>query len=169
METVSIRDRCPALPSPGIVPEPAGGPAGGLDRIPDKGEDVLSPGPSLRASAAGTGVSGKPEAALPMQAWRRMAEPAARDDLRWYLLNKYRELLVTRIGAEELAELRFCQRRWSETGDRWCQRRFIRTLQEYIPGEILQREITGIESLIALIRPDDLEPGRPGPRDRVRP
>ena len=58
--------------------------------------------------------SGKPEDSDIGLSRNLMEEREAKDDLRWYLMNKYRSILVDRLTAEDLEELRTCQRRWSD-------------------------------------------------------
>lgn len=103
--------------------------------------------------------SGKPEDSDIGLSRNLMEEREAKDDLRWYLMNKYRSILVDRLTAEDLEELRLCQRRCfnSKSGhNREFLRRFVMKLREYVPDEILRYEITGIESLVMLMRAEDL-------------
>ena len=86
-------------------------------------------------------------------------EQSPDDDLRWYLLNKYRVLLADPITAGELGELLSCRTRRHGRGGRGDGerlRRFVRRLQESVPDEILRQEIAGIAALLMLLRPEDL-------------
>ncbi|OPX61768.1 MULTISPECIES: hypothetical protein [unclassified Methanoregula] len=91
--------------------------------------------------------------------WNLMEERDAKDDLRWYLIHKYRTILIDRLTAEDLGELRVCLKRWSGTKngqDSEFPHRFVMKLREYLPEEILRYEIAGIESLFMLMRAQDL-------------
>jgi hypothetical protein len=89
-----------------------------------------------------------------------MTEQMAREDLKWYLVNKYRPLLVDKLTREDLDELQYYHRRQYDTKRGWdhaYQRKFVLKLQEYMHDEILKSEIAGIETLVRLMKPEDLE------------
>jgi len=89
-----------------------------------------------------------------------MTERMAREDLKRYLVNKYRPLLVDKLTREDLEELQYYHRRQYNTKHGWnreYQRKFVLKLQEYMHEEILKSEIAGIETLVRLMKPEDLE------------
>jgi hypothetical protein len=89
-----------------------------------------------------------------------MMERLAREDLKWYLMNKYRAFFLDKLTLEDLKELQFYQRRQSDTKrgqDHEYLRKFVLKLRGYMPEEILKREITGIETLVTLMKPEDLQ------------
>jgi len=116
--------------------------------------------------------SGRPEGPDITISWNLMDERDAKDDLRWYLMNKYRAILIDRLTADDLEELRICQRRGSGTNngrDREFLHRFVMKLREYLPEEILRYEIAGIESLVILMKAEDLpDPHRAASRPVTR-
>jgi hypothetical protein len=87
------------------------------------------------------------------------AERQAREDLRWYLVNKYRAFLVDKLTREDLEELQYYHGRQYDPRRGWdhaYQRKFVLKLREYMNEEILKREIAGIEALVTLMKPEDL-------------
>jgi len=89
-----------------------------------------------------------------------MMERLGREDLKWYLMNKYRTFFVDRLTREDLEELHVYQRRKSDTRhgrDDEYMRKFVLKLLGYMPEEILKREIAGIETLVTLMKPEDLQ------------
>ena len=121
-------------------------------------EKPRSPARFLTDAPARTGSSGEPDRHNLTNRYPA-AEQIAEDDLRWYLMNKYRLLLTGLLTPDELGELRTCCRRRPGAGkgaDAESLRRFVRTLQNSVPEEILRREIAGIAALMALLREEDL-------------
>jgi len=93
----------------------------------------------------------------------RMTERMAREDLKWYLMNKYRALFTDKLTRDDLEELQYCLRHLNDAKHGWDRdylQRFVLKLREYIQEEILKREITGIESLLTLMKPEDLKKER---------
>jgi len=89
----------------------------------------------------------------------RMTERMAREDLKWYLMNKYRALFTDKLTRDDLEELQYCLRHLYDAKHGWDRdylQRFVLKLREYIQEEILKREITGIASLLTLMKPEDL-------------
>ena len=87
-------------------------------------------------------------------------ERLAREDLKWYFMNKYRAFFLDKLTLEDLKELQFYQRQQSDTKrgqDHECLRKFVLKLRGYMPEEILKHEITGIETLVTLMKPEDLQ------------
>jgi len=88
-----------------------------------------------------------------------ITERMAKEDLKWYLVNKYQELFIGRLTGEDLEELQYYLR-WQYDAKRgwnyWYLKKFIRKLRGYMHEEILKREIAGIETVLTLMRPDDL-------------
>lgn len=97
-----------------------------------------------------------------MAAWRPVAERAARDDLKWYLMNKYRALLTDKLTCGDLEDLKYCLRQQSNPKDGWDRRyrkQFVLKMGEFMQEDVLRTEITAIESLISLMKPEDLRKG----------
>jgi hypothetical protein len=95
-----------------------------------------------------------------------MTDRARKDDLKWYLMNKYYALFVDKLTREDLEELRYCLRHQYDPKRGWDRdhlRRFVLKMKEYMEEEILKREIAGIVSLLTLMNPEDLipQPGLP--------
>ena len=88
-----------------------------------------------------------------------MTERIAKEDLKWYLLNKYQDQFTGRLTREDLEELQYCLRKMYDPKRGWNREyllRFVLKMGEYIQEEILKREIAGIESLLTLMKPEDL-------------
>jgi hypothetical protein len=89
----------------------------------------------------------------------RIMERRAKEDLKMYLMNKYRALLTDKLSREDLEELQYCLRHRYDPGregDREYLRRFVLKIREYVQEETLKREIAGIESLVMLMKPEDI-------------
>jgi hypothetical protein len=89
----------------------------------------------------------------------RMKERMAKEDLKWYLLNKYRTLFTDKLTRENLEELQYYLRNQYDPKRGWNReylRRFVLKMREYMQEETLKREITGIASLLTLMKPEDL-------------
>jgi hypothetical protein len=88
------------------------------------------------------------------------AETAPQEDLKTVLINKYRDLFVDKLTREDLDKLQFYLRREYDPERGWnreYRRKFEQKLREYMHEEILTREIAGIETLVPLMKPEDLE------------
>lgn len=93
----------------------------------------------------------------------RMTERMAKENLKWYLMNKYRALFTEKLTHEDLEELQYCLRHQYDPRRGWNHeylRRFVLKMREYMQEETLKREIAGIESLLILMRPEDLRKER---------
>jgi hypothetical protein len=91
-----------------------------------------------------------------------VTEWKAKEDLKWYLLNKYRVLFTNKITRDDLDELQYCLRRQYDPKSGWNReynKRFVLKMGEYMQEEILKSEIAGIESLLTLMKPEDLRDG----------
>jgi hypothetical protein len=88
-----------------------------------------------------------------------VAERKAREDLKWYLLNKYRALFIDKITGSDLEELQYCLKMQHEAEparQREYRKRFVLKMRGYMPEEVLKNEVAGLESLLTLMRPEDL-------------
>jgi hypothetical protein len=86
-------------------------------------------------------------------------ERAVRDNLKWYLLNKYRTVFIDKLTPEDLDELQYYHKRQYDPKHGWNTEylhKFVQKLREYMHDEILKKEIAGIESLVTLMKPEDL-------------
>jgi hypothetical protein len=95
-----------------------------------------------------------------------MTDRMRKDDLKWYLVNKYRTLFIDKLTYEDLEELRYCLKHQYDPKRGWDRvylRRFVLKMEGYMEEEILKREIAGIVSLLTLMNPEDLipQPGLP--------
>jgi hypothetical protein len=89
-----------------------------------------------------------------------MTEQKAREDLKWYLMNKYRALFVDELSRQDLEELQYCHRKQYDSEHGWDQeylQKFVLKLREYMQDDILKREIAGIETLLMFMKPEDLK------------
>jgi hypothetical protein len=114
---------------------------------------ILQASPLFAESPCGGGVIRVRE---PVAEWK------AKEDLKWYLLNKYRVLFTDKITRDDLEELQYCLRRQYDTKCGWNReynKRFVLKMREYMQEEILKSEIAGIESLLTLMKPEDLRDG----------
>jgi hypothetical protein len=87
-------------------------------------------------------------------------ERMAREDLKWYLVNKYRSLLINKLTREDLEELQYYHRQQYHRKRGWNDeyvKKFILKLQEYVHDDILKHEIAGIDTLVTLMKPKDLQ------------
>jgi len=109
----------------------------------------------LRKDLASLGYSGE-------EIGDRFSGQIAGEDLKSSLMERYRDLLVSRLTPEDLEELRSYLGRQYDTEHGWSREyrgRFVRKLQGYMPEEVLTREIAGIETLLRLMGPEDLRNG----------
>ena len=89
----------------------------------------------------------------------RVTERTVKEDLKWYLMNKYRALFTDKLTRDDLEELQYCLRHQYDPKRGWnreYQRRFVLKMKEYMQEETLKREIAGIESLLMLMKAEDL-------------
>lgn len=120
---------------------------------PARSAPVLPAFPCSGGSACGGEVIRVRE---PVTEWK------AKEDLKWYLLNKYRVLFTDRITPDDLEELQYCLRRQYDPKNGWNReyaQRFVLKMREYLQEELLRSEIAGIASLLALMKPEDLRDG----------
>jgi len=76
------------------------------------------------------------------------------------LVERYRTILVDKLTAEDLGELQFYLRNQFDGNGNLnpaYKKKFEGKLREYLHEEILTREITGIEALIRVLKPEDLK------------
>lgn len=88
-----------------------------------------------------------------------MTDRMRKDDLKWYLVNKYRALLIDKLTRKDLEELRYFLKQQYDPKRGWDRvylRRFVLKMKGYMEEEILKREIAGIVSLLTLMNPEDL-------------
>ena len=125
-------------------------------------ENTESPAlPAVNPFARGRSSGGmdRGEVVLPRN---RMTEQTAKEDLKWYLMNKYRALFTDKLTRDDLEELQHCLRHRYDPRRGWNReylQRFVLKMKEYMQEETLKREIAGIESLLTLMKPEDLEKG----------
>ena len=79
------------------------------------------------------------------------------------LVERYRTILVDRLTRADLEELRFYLRNQFDAKgnlDPEYKEKFEGKLRRYLHEEVMTREITGIEALIRVLRPEDLRDGK---------
>ena len=122
-------------------------------------ENTESPAlPAVNPFARGRSSGGmdRGEVVLPRN---RMTEQTAKEDLKWYLMNKYRALFTDKLTRDDLEELQYCLRHQYDPRRGWNReylQRFVLKMKEYMQEETLKREIAGIESLLMLMKAEDL-------------
>ncbi len=92
----------------------------------------------------------------------RFSHEIAREDLKNSLMERYRDLLINRLTRGNLERLQLYLAHQYDARHGWnheYRRRLVLKLQGYMTEEILTREIAGIETLLRLMTPDDLENG----------
>jgi len=85
------------------------------------------------------------------------------DESRDDLVERYRTILVDRLTRADLEELRFYLRNQFDAKgnlDPEYKEKFEGKLRRYLHEEVMTREITGIEALIRVLRPEDLRDGK---------
>jgi|GEM_PF-990137 len=93
-----------------------------------------------------------------------MAEPSTpngiqQNELKKFLLNKYRDLLVDKLTGNDLQELQDYLSREYDDRSGWSgeyRKKFELKLRTYMHEEIMRREIAGIETLLTLMTVKDL-------------
>jgi hypothetical protein len=81
-------------------------------------------------------------------------------ELKTLLMNKYKETFIEKLTREDLDELQFYLKKQYDKDHGWNREyrlKFELKLRQYFHEEILRREIAGIETLLSLILPQDLE------------
>jgi hypothetical protein len=81
------------------------------------------------------------------------------DDVKILLMNKYREMFIDKLSRQDLEELQFYLRQQYDKERGWNSEyklKFEFKLKQYFHEEILTREIASIETLLGLLRPQDL-------------
>lgn len=122
-------------------------------------ENTVSPAWSAPDSAL---FAGRVRGAEVVRVREPVPEWKAKDDLKWYLMNKYRRLFIEKITREDLEQLQYYLRREYDPKNGWNRefnKRFVLKLGEYMAEGILKSEIAGIESLLTLMKPEDLGEG----------
>jgi hypothetical protein len=140
-----------------------------LDKIPRKirflvymTENTVSPVWSAQIQPVSPRFAGNTCRAEVTMVREPVAERKAKNDLKWYLMNKYRDLFTEKITRDDLEELQYCLRRQSDPKNGWNReynKRVVLKLGEYMAEDILRSEIAGIEALLTLMKPEDLEEG----------
>lgn len=86
------------------------------------------------------------------------------------LLNRYRTMFVDKLTIADLQELRFYVTNMVDSDHRInpvCRQKLEFRLRQYFHEEILKREMAGIETLLMMLRPEDLQKSA-GVRDVLR-
>jgi len=81
------------------------------------------------------------------------------DDIKTTLMNKYRAMFVDKLTRQDLRELQFYLKNQFDEGRRLnaeYKLKFEARLRQYFHEEILMREIVSIETLLSLLKPEDL-------------
>jgi hypothetical protein len=82
------------------------------------------------------------------------------EELKTLLMNKYKETFIEKLTLQDLDELQFYLKKQYDKDHGWNREyrlKFELKLRQYFHEEILRREIAGIETLLSLILPQDLE------------
>jgi hypothetical protein len=82
------------------------------------------------------------------------------NDVKSSLISKYRDIFIAKLSPEDLRELQFYLKnrfRENRTLDADYTVKFEEKLRQYFHEEILKREIVSIETLLTLLRPEDLK------------
>jgi len=81
------------------------------------------------------------------------------EDIKRALVNRYREMFVSRLTREDLKELQSYLRDQFDPRTGWNHQermKFEEKLRRYFHEEFIRREISGIEALVLLLTPEDL-------------
>jgi hypothetical protein len=82
------------------------------------------------------------------------------EEFKTLLMNKYKETFIEKLTRQDLDELQFYLKKQYDKNHGWNREyrlKFELKLRQYFHEEILRREIAGIETLLSLILPQDLE------------
>jgi len=82
------------------------------------------------------------------------------DDIKTTLMNKYKEMFVDKLTQQDLRELQFyLKNQFNENRqlNTEFKLKFESHLRQYFHEEVLKREIISIETLLGLLRPEDVK------------
>jgi hypothetical protein len=82
------------------------------------------------------------------------------DDIKQTLMNKYRDMFVDKLTEQDLRELQFYLKKQFDEKRRLNvenKLKFESRLRQYFHEEIMRREIVSIETLLSLLKPEDLK------------
>ncbi|MFA5347318.1 MAG: hypothetical protein WC294_04220 [Methanoregula sp.] len=82
------------------------------------------------------------------------------DDIKLTLMNKYKEILVDKLTRRDLEELQFYLKyQFDEKRqiNAEYKLKFESRLRQYFHEEVLSREIVSIETLLGLLKPEDVK------------
>ncbi len=80
-------------------------------------------------------------------------------DTKQYLMNKYQAMFIDKLTRQDLDEFQFYIRNQYDPGHGWNHNfrlKFEQKLRYYFHEEIIKREISNIEAVLSLLRPEDL-------------
>jgi Fe-S cluster assembly scaffold protein SufB len=81
------------------------------------------------------------------------------DDIKLTLMNKYKEILVDKLTRQDLRDLQFyLKNQFNEKRQLNAEYKlkFESRLRQYFHEEVLRREIVSIETLVSLLKPEDV-------------
>lgn len=82
------------------------------------------------------------------------------DDIKTTLMNKYKEIFIDKLSQQDLKELQFYlknqfdEKRQLNTEYKL---KFESRLRQYFHEEVMRREIVSIETLLSLLKPEDVK------------
>ena len=82
------------------------------------------------------------------------------DDIKTTLMHKYKEMFVDKLTQQDLRELQFyLKNQFNENRqlNTEYKLKFESRLRQYFHEEVLKREIISIETLLGLLRPEDVK------------
>lgn len=82
------------------------------------------------------------------------------DDVKKTLMNKYRAMFVDRLTRQDLQELQSLSRSQFDQNRRINAEnklKFESRLRQYFHEEVMRREIVSIETLLSLLKPEDIK------------
>jgi len=82
------------------------------------------------------------------------------EDMKQALADKYRAILIDKLTRQDLEEFQYYIRNQYDPEHGWnheFRMKFEAKLRQYFHEEIIRREIPGIESVLVLLRPEDLK------------
>lgn len=82
------------------------------------------------------------------------------DDIKTTLINKYKEMFVDKLTQQDLRELQFYLKNQFDENRQLnaeYKLKFESRLRQYFHEEVMKREIISIETLIGLLKPEDVK------------
>ncbi|MGA2912069.1 MAG: hypothetical protein ABSE07_00980 [Methanoregula sp.] len=82
------------------------------------------------------------------------------DEIKLTLMNKYKEIIVDKLTRQELRELQFyLKNQFNEKRQLNAEYKlkFESKLRQYFHEEVMSREIISIETLVSLLKPEDVK------------